>query len=113
MRVDPQLEGNAVLVNSARRRGRDLGPTPECLALITEYELAAVDARLVRSLLLQCVLDLEEVGEVACGVDPNRQLDRLIFVIQDRQLLVEAVADGALSDHRELGIHIDGSGARH
>ena len=30
-----------------------------------------------------------------------------------RELLVEAVADRALADHRQLGVDVDGAGARH
>ena len=35
-----------------------------------------------------------------------------VVVVEDRQLLVEAVADGALADHRQLGVDVDGAGAR-
>ena len=41
------------------------------------------------------------------------EVDRLVVVVEDRQLLVEAAADGALADHRELGVDVDGAGAGH
>ena len=40
-------------------------------------------------------------------------MDGLLVVVQDRQLLVEAVADRALADHRELRVDVDGAGAGH
>ena len=35
-----------------------------------------------------------------------------VVVVEDRQLLVEAVADRALPDHRQLRVDVDGAGAR-
>ena len=54
------------------------------------------------------VLDLEQVGEVARGLDADGEVDGLVVVIEDRQLLVEAVADRPLADHRELRVDVDG-----
>ena len=34
-------------------------------------------------------------------------------MVQDRQLLVEAVGDDALADHRELRVDVDGARPRH
>ena len=45
-------------------------------------------------------------------VDADPQLDRLVLVVQDAQLLAEAVADRSDADHRELGVNVDGAGSR-
>ena len=34
-------------------------------------------------------------------------------MVEDRELLVKAAADGALADDRELGVDVDGARARH
>ena len=82
------------------------------LALVAEHQTAVVDPAVVLALLLERVLDLEQVGEVAVGLDAHGQVDRLVVVVEDRELLVEAAADGALADHRQLGVDVDGAGAR-
>ena len=69
----------------------------------TRAEPPVLDPRRVRALLLQRVLDLEQVGEVAAGLEPDGEVDRLVVVVQDRQLLVEAVADGARRITESLG----------
>ena len=61
--------------------------------------------------LVERVLDLEQVGEVRAGLDPHGQVDRLVVVVEHGELLVEAVADRALPDHRQLGVDVDGAGA--
>ena len=67
----------------------------------------------VRPLLLQCVLDLEQVREVRVRIDPYGELDRLLGVVQDRELLVEPVSDRPLADHGQLRVDVDGAGPRH
>ena len=63
--------------------------------------------------LLERVLDLEQVGEVAARRRSRTvEVDRLVLVVEDRQLLVEAVPDRPLPDHRELGVDVDRPGAR-
>ena len=66
----------------------------------------------VLALLLQRVLHLEQIGEVAAGVDPHVDVDGLGIVIEDRDVLAKTTSDGALADHRELGIDVDGAGPR-
>ena len=113
VRPDLQLEGQTAPVHLRRLRRRDPRRPGERLALVRQDELAVLDVRLVRPLLLERVLDLEEIGEVGFGVDTDRQLDGFVFVVQDRQVLVKAVADGALSDDRQLGVHVHGSSPGH
>ena len=86
-----------VLVDAGRRRGGDDRLALERLAGVLQEQPAVLDPRGVAPDLLERVLDLEQVGEVAGGVDPDRELDRLVLVVEDRQLLVEPVADRALA----------------
>ena len=45
-------------------------------------------------------------------VDANGQVGRLLVVVQDRELLVEAVTDGAPANHRQLGVDVHRACAR-
>src|SRR5262249_58949580 len=65
VRVDPELVCEAFLVDSRRDGGRDPRRPRKRLALVAEDELAALDPLPVLPLLLQRVLHLEEVREVA------------------------------------------------
>ena len=67
---------------------------------------------MVGALLLQRVLDLEQVGEIAGGLHADLEIDSLLVVVEERELLVEAVAHGPLADHRQLGVDVDGARAR-
>jgi hypothetical protein len=67
----------------------------------------------VASLFLERILDLEQVGEVAGRVDADLEAYRLALVVQDPELLVEAVGHLALADNRQLGVDVDGAGGRH
>ena len=112
MGLDAYLEGQSAFVDPGRCRRRDRRRPPERLTFVPEDELlSTLDARGVGALLLQRVLHLEQVGEVAAGLDANGEVDRLVRVVEDRQLLVEPLADGALANHGELGVDVDGSGA--
>ena len=113
MRLYLLREGEALLVDLHRACRRDPRLARVRVALITEHQTVAFDEVLVRALLLQRVLDLEQIGEVAAGLDPDLHVDRLLVVVQDRQLLAETVADGPLADHRQLGVDVDGAGPRH
>src|SRR6185503_18531052 len=65
----------------------------------------------IGALLLERVLDLEQVGEVAARIEADAQIHGLVGMVEDRQLLVEAVADGAAPDHRQLRVDVDRPGA--
>jgi hypothetical protein len=54
--------------------------------------------------LLQGILDLEEIGEVAVGGDVDVQIDGLGVMVEDGERLAEPAADAALPDHRELRV---------
>jgi hypothetical protein len=113
VRLEPYGEGETALVDLPRRRRRDLRRALERLAHVAEEELAVLDPSRVRAFLLERVLDLEEVREVAARVDPHDQVDRLGVVVQDRQLLVEPLRDDAAPDDRQLRVDVDGAGAGH
>ena len=54
-----------------------------------------------------------EVGEVAAGFQPDGELRGLVVVVEDGQLLVEAVGHRAMADHRQLGVDVDRPGSGH
>ena len=110
--LDLDLEGQALLVQLDGSGRGDGGHPFERLPAVPEHEAFLVDLRVVAPLLDQGVLDLEQVGEVAGGIDANGQVGRLLVVVQDRELLVEAVSDGPPADHRELRVDVDGARAR-
>ncbi len=110
--LDPNRKSQTLLVD-LRGRGRgDRGLARERPPLVTEQQPPVLDPRVVAPFLLKRILDLEQVGEIAGCVDPDLEVDRLRVVIQDRQFLVEAVADGAPPDHGQLGIDVDRPRAR-
>ena len=111
MRPDANPEGEPLLVDAGRFRRRDRRRTAEGRAVVAENELAALDSRGILALLLERVLDLEQVGEVAGGVESDGQVDGLVFVVEDREFFVKTVADRAPADHRELRVDVDGPGA--
>jgi hypothetical protein len=112
VRLDAGGERQAVLVELGRCRGRDRRLAPIRLALVAEEQAPVLDASRVAALLLERVLHLEEVGEVAGGLDSNGQVNPVIVMVEDGQLLVEAVTDRPLANHGQLRVDIDRSGAR-
>src|SRR6185312_8084435 len=58
-------------------------------------------------LLGQLVLHLEQVGEVGARLQTNVQLHGLLVVVDDLDLFLKAVADGAPSDHRQGRVDVD------
>ncbi len=111
VRLDPDAERQAVLIEASLGGRGDDRLAPERLPHVRQVQPSVLDSRLVAADLLERVLDLEQVGEVTGGIDPDRQLGRVGDMVEDRQLFVEAEADGALPDDRELGVDVDGPGA--
>jgi hypothetical protein len=109
--LDPDLEGEAVLVQPGRRRSGDLGRAAEGPTVVGEDELSGRDPRRVGSLLLERVFDLEQVGEIGARLETDAQVDRLVGMVENRQLLVEAVGDRSLADHGQLRVDVDGASA--
>lgn len=110
--TDGDVEAEAVAVDGRGLGRRDPRLTNERWALVAQHEAFVFHDRLAHSLLRERVLDLEQIGEVACRVDPHREVHRCRAVVQDRQLLVEAVAHGPPPDHREISVDVDGACAR-
>jgi hypothetical protein len=80
---------------------------------VSQHQAIAHDLVLVSPFLLESVFDLEQVSEVAGGIDADLEVHRLALVIEDPQLLVEAVGHVPLADNRQLGVDVDRAGARH
>ncbi len=91
-------------------RGVTLGRCPGCTRAPAVNASTRVDDL---PFFLQCVLHLEQVGEIAARVDADDELDRLVVVIEDGELLVESGADRAAPDHRQLRVDVDGAGPGH
>ena len=111
--LQPHRERQAVLVHLGRGRRRDGGLSPERLPLVAEHEASAGDPGVVLAFLLQRVLDLEQIREVATRIEANLEPYRLVAVIEDRQLFVEAAADGAPANHGQLRVDVDGARPGH
>ncbi len=109
LRRDPGAEGQSVGVELRAAAGADRGRLPVRLPPVPEHQAPALDLARVLPLLLQRVLDLEEVGEVASRLEPKRQVERLLIVVEDGDLLVEAVGDGARANDRLLRVLVDGA----
>ena len=110
---DPDRERKTVGVVFRRAVGRDGGEASVGVAGVFERQLGSLDASRRLSLLPQGVLHLEEVGEVTPCVDANRELDRRVVVIHHRELFVEAGADRAVPDHRQLRVDVNRAGPGH
>jgi hypothetical protein len=79
----------------------------------TNSRAPPADARAVRALLLQRVLDLEEVGKVAARLDAGGERDRLRVVVEDRELFQEPLPHSSAPDDRELRVDVDRACAWH
>ena len=110
---DPDLEGQAVLVDPCRCRRRDGGRAAEGPSIVGKHQLAALHARGVLALLLERVLDLEQIREIAAGIDADAQFDRFGEMVENRELLVKTCADRALADHGQLRVDVDGPRTGH
>lgn len=53
----------------------------------------------VVALLLEGILDLEKICEVASDLEADLEFHWSVVVVEDRELLPEAVADRPLADH--------------
>ena len=73
------------MVDDRGRRRRDPGVPFELLTPVLEDQLASLHVRGVGPLLTEGVLDLEEVGEIARGVEPQGEVDRFLFLVEDRK----------------------------
>ena len=98
VRLHVGAERQPVVIDGTGCGGRHPGLAHVGLAAVAEHQPAVVDVRVVLTLLLEVVLDLEEVGEVRGCLDAHLDIHRLLVVIEDGQLLVEPIAHSALAD---------------
>ena len=110
MRLDVYREGEPVLGDARRFAGGDFGLPVERLPLVAQQQPVGLGTGVVFALLLQRVLDLEQVGEVARRRDPHVEVDGLVVVVEDGQPFPEPLPHHALADHRELRVDIHRSG---
>ena len=113
MRRDADPEGEPVLVDRQIGAGPDAGLAHELAAPVAQHQLVVAHVAIRLALLLQGVLDLEQVGEVGASLDLGGHLDRVGCVVEQDQVLVEAVADVALADYRQARVLVDGAGRPH
>ena len=106
------MQREAFRIDVSRLRAANASLAHERVAPVTEDERVLLDAREALALLLQGVLDLEQVGEVGIGVEAEFELDRLGVVIQDSDVLVEAVADRAVAMDGHRWVLVDRSRRR-
>lgn len=76
--LDSDRERQALVVDPGGGRRRDPGLTHEPVALVAEHQAAVLHAIAARALLGEGVLHLEQIGEVAVGVDAHLDFDRLV-----------------------------------
>src|SRR5262245_31906655 len=104
---DFQVECQPVRIHLGPLAARDQGRALVRSALVAKPQRAFHGAARVAALLLEGVLDLEQVGEVAGGLDPHAQPNRLVAVVEDRQRLAKTGGNRPLPDHRELRVDVD------
>ena len=101
MRFDFDAQRQPVVVQLRGLRRADACLADVVVALVAEHERPVVDAAIALPILRQRVLDLEQVGEVGVGLEPQGELERIRVVVQHGDVLVEPVADHTLADHRD------------
>ena len=97
--LERQGKGQAALVDGCRLRRRDPRLTYERTPFVPEHEPPVFHTVLANAFLLEGVFYLEEVGKIAICVESDGDIDRLVVMVQDRQLLEEPVAHRSLPDH--------------
>jgi hypothetical protein len=107
------LEGQSVLVDLRRLIGTDHRFPVEGLPLVAQHQLSVLDLAEAGAPFRAVVLDVEQVGEVAGGVDPYPQVDGVLGVVDDGDVLDEAVAHGAVTHHGQLSVDVHCRGPRH
>jgi hypothetical protein len=113
VRRDRRRNREAALVDARRLRHPDPRLAHEVAAPVAEHERVALDAAIALAGLRERVLDLEQVGEVRVGVEPELELERLDVVVEHRDVFVEAVADRPVAVYRDRRVLVDGPGGRH
>ena len=114
VRLDPSLEGQPVLVDRAGAAASRSRRAAERLAFVAEHEpTVARRAPTYLPFFSSASLTSNRSAKSQPASIRTVRLDRLLVVVEDRQLLVEAVADRAAPDHRELRVDVDRPRAGH
>src|SRR5215510_11669810 len=102
-------ETQAVLVDFERLGARDRGLAEESVASVTEHESPIFDSAIALTFLRQLVLDLEQIGEVRIRGNAHVEVLWFCAVVQEREVLVKALADFAFAADGDVGIDVNGS----
>ena len=109
--LDPDPEGQAVLVEPRRGRRRDHRGPPERLRARRRARSCPSATRVEYvPFFSSASLTSNRSAKSHPASMRTVEVDRLLVVVEDRQLLVEAVADRALADHRQLRVDVDRAG---
>src|SRR5690606_20870331 len=106
-------EGQPVLVELGGLADGDHRLPPEGVPPVAEAQPPVFDLGVVRPLLRQHLLDLEQVREIAGGFRAHPPVHPFLAMVDDPQPLVEASADRAPTDHRQLRVDVLRGGAGH
>ena len=113
VRFDLHGERQSVLVDLRRRRRGDRGFSFERLAFVTEQQDGRFSTRAEYvPFFSSASLTSKRSAKSEPASTRTVSFSGLLVVVQDRELLVEAVADRAAADHGQLGVDVDGAGAR-
>ena len=104
------VKAQTVLGNLGLLAGRDVRFADEALAFVSQRQPIVRRLRVELPLLRQLVLHLEQIGEVAAGVQLDVEVHRLLVVVLEQDLLVKPLAHGALAGDREMRVDVDGAG---
>ena len=96
-----------MVVDLGLRARSDARLPDELLPPVAEHDLAVSLLAVQLAFLRERVLDLEQIGEVSVRLDPQLELDGLGAVVEDGDVLVDALSDEAPADHRERGAPVD------
>ena len=93
---DADAERHALVVNGGRCTGRYPRLSYVGLPSVLEDQAPVDNPGLIAPLLLERVLDLEQVREIAGHVDSDLEIHGFVLMVEEPQLLVEAVCHLAL-----------------
>lgn len=98
--LDHDREGQALFIDGCRCRRRNPALALISITDVAQNQAIVLDAMIIRSLLLEGILHLEQIGKVIAGLYSDLHLDPLVVVIQDCERLVESVGHGAVGESR-------------
>jgi hypothetical protein len=81
----------------------DVGLPYEAVPAVAEHEAPVVDLRVRLTLLRLRILDVEQVGEVGGGLQPNLHVSRFGPLVADHEQLHEPVGDQPFALDGQVG----------